>query len=649
MSKYARIATAIFCLVCAVAFIFLANYLAGVVLFLSYKQNPSGATFDTLRLAWEAASTDYAVKKVKASAGLALIVCGIAFAILMQMFFSGSRKQHIHGNARFANHKDIASEKLDSPKGIILGRLGKVMLRLPGYEFVLVAAATRTGKGIGFCIPNLLTFPDSAVVIDIKEENYNLTSAYRRKYLKNEVYYFNPFSEHTARWNPLSYISSDPNFRVNDLMALAQIIYPSNPKDPFWPDSARGLFVGLGLLVLETPSLPHTIGEILRQGSGKGQQISDYLTHVLNVRSACDVKLSATCIDFLTRFLNNPDNTLKNIVSSFVAPLSMWGNAVVDKATSADDFDLRDVRRKRMTIYTCIPPNEVLQAGFILNVFYSQLINENTRTLPEHDPSLKYQCLQLMDEFTAIGKLAIVAKAVGYMAGYNMRLALVIQDRSQLEAVYGKEDAHNIISNMGAMIVFTPNQVREAEEYSKLIGNQTINSSSKQRSNIGAFTPGRSSVSETESPHARPIMLPQEILSMDKKSELVVRAGIPIIKARKIHYFSDPYFLEKFNAVPMHRISINGEFRNTPIPLPKPPTNWRIFKQEMNWSNYYLQDDFSDLSPAFGDYDDEELLESLNTSARTMTDDHLDAMCAALSQRKVDEYEALFLQSAKVV
>src|SRR5699024_5501208 len=144
--------------------------------------------------------------------------------------------------------------------------------------------------------------------------------------------------------------------------------------------------------------------------------------------------------------------------------------------TSANDFDLRDVRKRKMTIYLHIPAGEVMQAQFILNLFFSQLINENVKELPEENPALKYQCLMMLDEFTAVGKVGIIAKGVGYMAGYNMRLAIIVQSPSQLESTYGKEDAHSIIENMGAVIYFTPSQNKEAEEYSKMIGTQTIKS-----------------------------------------------------------------------------------------------------------------------------------------------------------------------------
>lgn len=641
MKAGAKAAIAAVALVSVIGLMALANYTAGVLLFLSYKQSPAAAQFTTIEQAWEAAETPAQKRKVKVSALIAALLCLGGPGFLLQVLLK-AKPQSAHGNARFANRQDVKKEGLDKPLGLLLGKFEQQLLRLPGYEFVLLAAPTRTGKGVGFCIPNLLMFPDSAVVLDIKGENYNLTSAFRKKYLGNEVFYFNPFSETTSRWNPLSYVSKDPNFRGNDLKALATIIYPPNPKEPFWPDSASNLFIGLALLVLETPSLPQTIGEVVRQGSGKGRGVADYLRHIMAVRQSSGSPLSNACVDSLNGFLDNPENTLKNILSSFAAPLAMWrSNAVIDKATSADDFDLRDVRKKKMTVYIHIPANEVMQAGFILNMFFSQLINENVRELPEENQELKYQCLLLMDEFTSMGKVGIIAKGVGYMAGYNMRLAIVIQDRSQLESTYGKEDAHSIISNMGVMIVFTPSQVREAEEYSKLIGNQTITTSSRQRSNIGAMSAGNSSMSETESQHARAVMLPQELLSMDKKKELIVRAGIPVINAEKLRYFDDPVFSERFNSVPMRQVTIQGETRTVPQPLPAPRNNWRIFKQSLARSDYYLQEDFSDLSPA-AELDGPSILDEINNSAANMPDAELDAMCQVLAKEKIAQYAAMF-------
>ncbi|UTY59665.1 GNAT family N-acetyltransferase [Massilia sp. erpn] len=581
----------------ALALLALANYLAGAILFLSFGENPVRAEFFSIEQAYWAAEDARALRKVKGSATIAFLLVLIVPASLAMLL----RKEDsdLFGKARFANRDDIRQEKLDAPKGVVIGKFENKLLRLSGYEFVLLAAPTRTGKGVGFCIPNLLQFEDSVVVLDIKGENYNLSSEFRRRYMGNEIIYLNPFSEDTHRWNPLSYVSRDPNFRANDLMALASIVYPPNEKEPFWPDSARNLFVGLGLLVLETPELPTTIGEMLRQASGKGEPIETYLGKVLAARAASDKPLSVSCRDALNRFIGAGETALKGIVATFTAALTPFANPVIDKATSADDFDLRDVRKKKMSIYLNIPAGEVLQAGFIVNMFFSQLINENVKELPEQNPDLKYQCLLLLDEFTAMGKVAIIAKGVGYMAGYNMRLAIIIQDKTQLDSVYGKEDAHNIVSNMGAVIYFTPSQISEAEEYSKMIGNDTVNSYSTQHSKGSMFgVKGEGNDSKTASYQSRAVMLPQELLSMSKDAQLVVRSGIPVIKADKVRYFNDPYFKERFEAVPMQTVSIGGEKRKVPVPVARPRGDWAAYEKSLAGTDHYAKPAATPAAPA---------------------------------------------------
>ncbi|MGS0759159.1 type IV secretory system conjugative DNA transfer family protein, partial [Roseateles sp. GG27B] len=74
---------------------------------------------------------------------------------------------------------------------------------------------------------------------------------------------------------------------------------------------------------------------------------------------------------------------------------------VVDAATSADDFRLEDVRRRRLSIYVRIPPNRLANARPLLNLFFSQLVSLNTQQLPERDTGLKFQCLLVNDEFAA--------------------------------------------------------------------------------------------------------------------------------------------------------------------------------------------------------------------------------------------------------
>src|SRR5690606_3192189 len=127
-------------------------------------------------------------------------------------------------------------------------------------------------------------------------------------------------------------------------------------------------------------------------------------------------------------------------------------------ATSGDDFRLDDVRKRKMTIYIGIQPNRLAESRLIVNLFFSQLINVNTRELPQNNPELKHHCLLLMDEFTSLGRVEIISKAVAYMAGYNLRLLPIIQSMAQLDAVYGKELSRTIITNHALQIIYAPRE-----------------------------------------------------------------------------------------------------------------------------------------------------------------------------------------------
>jgi type IV secretion system protein VirD4 len=170
-------------------------------------------------------------------------------------FILKRRKQSMHGDARFATAADLRKQKMLSPapNGILVGKYKGNLVRLPGQQFVILAAPTRSGKGVGVVIPNLLDYQESVVVLDIKQENFDLTSGWRKSQ-GQEIYLFNPFAEdrRTHRWNPLSYVSKDPAFRVSDLMSIASMLYPDVSDDQkFWVSQARNAFMAFSLYLCE--------------------------------------------------------------------------------------------------------------------------------------------------------------------------------------------------------------------------------------------------------------------------------------------------------------------------------------------------------------------------------------------------------------
>ncbi|WP_271009268.1 type IV secretory system conjugative DNA transfer family protein [Paucibacter sp. B51] len=532
------------------------SYLAGVLFLILSKTDPRQAGPTSIAHYWRLYSADTVLRKRLQTAITAAF--GLVILPAAGLLASARTRRPLHGDARFATRAEIERAGFFSRDGspaILLGRDRGRFLSLRGQLSVMLSAPTRSGKGVGVVIPNLLNWPDSVVVLDIKGENYDITAGYRAAH-GQAVYAFSPFDEdaRSHRWNPLETVRADPLHRVGDLLAIAQIFFPSESgstsSEAFFNDQARSLFMGLGLLLLETPALPRTMGEMLRQSSGKGQPLKEHLISFMQQRKQGPRPLSQECTDALQRLLSNSDNTLTSIVATFNAPLTLFADAVVDAATSASDFRVDETRRRRMSIYVRIPPNRLATAKPLLNLFFSQLILLNTRHLPEQDPTLTLQCLLIHDEFTAMGRVPIISSAAGFLAGYNLRLLTVVQAMSQLDVVYGEKDARSFATNHGVQILFAPREQRDADEYSAMLGHYTERCTSRGRSQSFSAQ-GQSSISSNESEQRRALLLPQEFKELGSERLVLISEGCKPILAEKIRYHRDPAFVLRLRAPPL--------------------------------------------------------------------------------------------------
>lgn len=473
----------------------------------------------------------------------------ITFLFPLLLLLNMKKRKSLHGDAKFATMDDIRKMgMLDAePTSILMGKKNNRFLCYNGKQFGLLGAPTRSGKGVGWVIPNLLNYQHNVVVLDIKGENFQITSGWRHSALKQKIFCFNPFSSKTHRWNPLDYISDDPAQQVTDIIQLSYMFYPDPPNSDkiFFPAQARALFVGIVGLLKSIDKLPNgkkvncTLGEVLRFTGSNGMSIQDYIIHVLKWCDDMGKKIPSAYRDKLLAFVNQSDETRSSILGTFTSPLDLWLSKYVDNATSASDFDFRKLRREKMSIYVHIPPKNLPEARVMLNIFYSQLIMSNLDNLPEQDASLKYQVCLLMDEFTAAGSINIINKSIQYIAGYNLRLMIIIQNKSQLLAAYGRENADGILGNVEAMIIYTPanEPPTDAKEYSDLLGYHSGKGKSTSRQLSGG---GGRSVSESE--QRRALMLPQELREMPLENEIILLRGKRPIYADKIEYWTDPAF-----------------------------------------------------------------------------------------------------------
>lgn len=528
--------------------IFLANYI-----FVQWQKIPMSLYSYNTIFKYKAAFGDIpaVARAIKISLYTALIPPVFLNVIIVAAILA-KPKRELHGSARFATALEIRKAgflqtpsqekklkaKFPSEPPVIIGKHKDKFLQFWGNEFISIGAPTRSGKGVSIVIPNLLTYPDSVVVLDIKMENWDLTAGYRAKFQK--VFRFSPSSPDgkSHRYNPLDYIRRDEMYRMSDTQNIANIFYPANTGNStsdFFNNQAQRLFTGLVLYMIETEERPCTLAELI-QLAEPPKPLNEWIVETIEARRKAKRALSVECIQALMSYAGNPaENTRGGIDATLKDSLGIFTDPMVACATSCSDFRLDEVRKEKQAIYIGIQPNELARFSRLMNVMISQLIDLNTRTLPEKDKTLKYQCLVLLDEFTSLGCVEIIQKSIAYIAGYNIRLMPIFQSKSQVQDAYGRDGATAIFSNVACQIEFTPTEQEQAEEISKMLGTQTVKGKSTSR-NRGKGGGGSVSTSD----QSRALMLPQELKELGEDEQLIFFRRTKPIRCTKAFYYSNP-------------------------------------------------------------------------------------------------------------
>ncbi|NSX56802.1 type IV secretory system conjugative DNA transfer family protein [Parasulfitobacter algicola] len=511
---------------------------------------------------------------------------GIAPALLIALAFLVSRPTvDVHGKAKFAEKRDIKKMGLRAKEGLVCGFTGPLpsrnygkpvnrygtevedggtvkvadkgrltngnLLTYGGPEHMILYAPTRSGKGVGVVIPNLLNWPDSAVVLDIKKENWTKTAGFRAAN-GQDVFMFDPLEpqSRTHRWNPLASVRRGTEMQVDDLQRLAALFIPMSDKDPFFDLSARNAFVGVGGYLAETTELPFTLGEIYRQLTLSADFVKTFRKRIKD-REENGEPLSIQTVSVLNDFMSKSENTFEGVKGSITSHLGLYVNPLVDRATSASDFDFADLRKKRMTIYVGITPNNISRLSPLFNLFFQSCVDANMQELPEHNPALKYKVLMCMDEFAAAGKMQSFKDGIAFFAGYGLKVLTILQSPSQLSDIYGRDAADVYMANAGVEIVYTPKLQKDAKELSEALGTRGVDSMSETKQKHFAQRKGASvNISQAR----RDLMMPQELRAMDQSKEIILVAGHPPVLANKLRYYAEAAFLER-SRIPPPQIS----------------------------------------------------------------------------------------------
>ena len=493
----------------------------------------------------------------------------VAVAVAIAMSVWRSRQARLvttYGSARWANAHDIRKAGLTQPEGVFLGQHDRQYLRHEGPENVLTFAPTRSGKGVGLVVPTLLSWPASAVIHDIKGENWQITAGWRSRF--SHCLLFNPTDAKSAAYNPLLEVRRGAH-EVRDVQNIADILVDPEgalEKRNHWEKTSHALLVGAILHVLyagEDKTLRGVANFLSDPASPFELTLHRMMTTPHLGEGPHPVVASAA-----REVLNKSDNERSGVLSTAMSFLGLYRDPTVAEVTSRCDWRIADLiaAEHPVSLYLVVPPSDISRTKPLIRLILNQIGRRLTESLDGSDGiERRHKLLLMLDEFPALGRLDFFETALAFMAGYGIRSFLIAQSLNQIDKAYGQN--HSILDNCHVRVTFATNDERTAKRISETLG--TATELRAQRNYAGhRLAPwlGHLMVSRQET--ARPLLTPGEVMQLPPDDAVVMVSSMAPIKARKLRYYADANFKQR--VLPPPELA-DGRYADAP---PLRPDDW---------------------------------------------------------------------------
>ena len=497
---------------------------------------------------------------IAASGGL----ISAAAAIGMSVWRAREAKNvETYGSARWASPAEIKRAGLLGPDGVVLGRYDRNYLRHDGPEHVLCFAPTRSGKGVGLVVPTLLTWPGSAIVHDIKGENWTLTAGFRARH--GRVLLFDPTNPASAAYNPLLEVRRG-EWEVRDVQNVADVLVDpegSLERRNHWEKTSHSLLVGAILHVLYAEA-DKTLAGVAAFLSDPKRSIEATLKAMMTTKHLGKAGTHPVVASTARELLNKSDNERSGVLSTAMSFLGLYRDPVVAKVTRRCDWRISDLvaGERPATLYLVVPPSDISRTKPLIRLVLNQIGRRLTEEL--HARNRRHRVLLMLDEFPALGRLDFFESTLAFMAGYGLKAFLIAQSLNQIEKAYGANNS--ILDNCHVRVSFATNDERTAKRVSDALGTAT---EMRAMSNYAGhrLSPwlGHLMVSRQET--ARPLLTPGEVMQLPPADEIVMVSGLPPIRAKKARYYEDRRFSER--VLPPPKLTMQAE--------PPPDSPWSTF------------------------------------------------------------------------
>jgi type IV secretion system protein VirD4 len=486
-------------------------------------------------------------------------VAAFAVAVAMSVWRAReAKKVTTYGSARWAEARDLRKAGLLHPDGVLLGRWRGAYLQHQGPEHVLCFAPTRSGKGVGLVIPTLLTWPGSAIVHDIKGENWSLTAGWRAQF--GRVLLFDPTNINSTAYNPLLEVRRG-EWEVRDVQNIADVLVDPEgalEKRNHWEKTSHSLLVGTILHVLYAES-DKTLAGVASFLSDPKRPIEKTLRAMMAAPHLGEKGAHPVVASAARELLNKSENERSGVLSTAMSFLGLYRDPVVAAVTQRCNWRIRDLveAERPVTLYLVVPPSDISRTKPLVRLILNQIGRRLTEEL--ESKRRRQRLLLMLDEFPALGRLDFFESALAFMAGYGLKSFLIAQSLNQIEKAYGQNNS--ILDNCHVRVSFATNDERTAKRVSDALGMATELRAMKNYAG-SRLSPwlGHLMISRQET--ARPLLTPGEIMQLPPEDEIVMVSGCPPIRAKKARYYEDSKLVARILSPPIlmaKKLAVAGE------------------------------------------------------------------------------------------
>lgn len=458
-----------------------------------------------------------------------------------------------YDNAHFQTRRELRRNRMVAPisaEGFVFGKTtrpkktGVYITATPNrFPHAMMVAPTGRGKGVGFVIPNLLHHTGSAIVLDVKGENFEKTSIHRQKGLGNKIWYFSPFdyveaeggpSTRTHRFNPLARIavmsSTDQQYTALNTLADQFLVVEGDQAKGFYQAGKR-LFVAACLFAIEQGRPNLGFAKEIFGGGGKTEQTyRDYA-------EMTDIPIVATIFSEMAGMSQKITDSYRSVISG--AGFELWDDPSVVRATTESDFDLTSFRREAQTLYITMQAEHLKTLAPLVRLLFAEAIASLQRAEP--GPDEPHTVMFLMDEFDQLGRQPLVENSIKTIRSFGGRFFIITQSIAGLDhpSLYGEAGRRALMAGAGIKVFMTPQDDRTATVLSDMLGKQTVVSKTESQSRIRELDDSANISRRSEE---RPLISPGKLLQFPLDQVLVLPEGQYPIQAYHIRYYEDQHF-----------------------------------------------------------------------------------------------------------